>query len=463
MTKKRCFGSLGVYRDGLGVECSHGPNGGDALATHALVWVKLLPPSKTPVVEMGSVRHCIKCAVAIKCSGKVAGCVGCLSKNDYEEYHAIIKRGRSTEFIRDGLTKVPIGTNERDILHLYLAAHLNERNPKSKPLAHDTSGRRTGDTILTGRETLGRRWCAIYPRDENTMSICKMDMQSLAKKTIDTVKERVIRTVLPTSRFSQIAFQLSSVDTENEVRNSVGPHHDLLTLLNINLLWRGDDDGVREPKGGRQSIHMDGTGHRIVALVPLQCHSRGYDFFFIPKSHRINDWTYSGTKVSDHIPSQLAKPILTSIDEMIIFSEKLMHAGGTCSKEGSSTVSTPTFTDRIFKKNRELYNGWFGHGLNKLAGSQPTDVAVQFNFEFNLLPDDVGISGNGRDNIWTLNERWNDGDPCESKFQQRLDNLPESVDKAGDEFITAMKEAEAKWLDCMSGNKVYKLNKRKRK
>jgi len=466
MAKKRCTGSLGVYPDGSGVKCSHGHNGGDAIATHALVWVT---SSETLVVKTGPVIHCKKCADTIKSSGKVDGFIGYLPSKHHEEYHATIKRGWSTEFIRDGLTKVPIGMNERDIIHLYLAAHLNERNPNAKQLAHDTSGRRTCGTILARKKTDGRRWCPIYPRDEDTMLICKMDIQSMAKKTINTVKERVSRSVLPTAHFSQIAFLLGSKDRKPGGRNSVRPHDDLLTLLNMNLLWRGDDDCVREGIRGRQSIHMDGKGHRIVAIVPLQCHTRGYDFFFIRKSHRINDWTYSGTTVIDSIPSQLAEQILSNIDEMIIFSENLMHAGGTCSKvEGSSTVSTPTFTDRVFKKNREkknheLYSGWFGGGKNKLVGSQPTDVAVQFNFEFNLLPDDVGISGNGKDNIWTNNEIWDDGNPCASVFQERLDKLPENLDEASDDFVKAMKNAEKKWLECLRDNKAYDLKENNKK
>ena len=209
---------------------------------------------------------------------------------------------------------------------------------------------------------------------------------------------------------------------------------------------------------------MDGNGYRIVAIVPLQCHTRGYEIFLVPKSHRINNWEYDGKKVKDEIPYEVAKAVMASIDEIIVFSERLLHAGGTCSKVEGSKVSTPTFTSGVLKKNgaeRELFNGWFGQGKNMVAGTQPTDVAVQFNFKLILLENCTAMKGNGGDNIWTLNECWEEGDSSRvSRFQKRLDKLPDDVDKANDDFVKGMKEAQAMWFKCLSTNTAFKAGRK---
>ena len=107
-------------------------------------------------------------------------------------------------------------------------------------------------------------------------------------------------------------------------------------------------------------------------------------------------------------------------------------------------------------------NGWFGQGKNGVARTQPTDVAVQFNFKFKLLEDCTAISGNGGDNIWTLNECWKEGGSSRvSEIQNRLGRLPDDVDKADDGFVRAMKEAEAKWLKCLSTNEPYKAERKR--
>ncbi len=209
---------------------------------------------------------------------------------------------------------------------------------------------------------------------------------------------------------------------------------------------------------------MDGRGYKPVVLIPLQYHEPGkYDLYAHLKSHRIDDWEIVSGKVIDEMPWASAHVTTADMNEAIVFSERLMHSGGTCSCTEGSEVSTPTFTETVYKKNgkvNELYNGWFGdeNDKNEVAGTQPTDMAIQFNFEFSLLPY-CSSGGNGRDNIWTLNECWQDGTEkyrkIERDFRSRLAKL-----LADDEYVTAMKEAQAKWLDCLLTGTQYEVERR---
>lgn len=458
MTKKLCNGTHGVYVDGSGVDCRYGSrNGKAALATCALLCIES-PPSK---IKIGPLQHCEQCAATIKSSGKMDGCIGWLAKADLKKYLDAIKSRHPTEFMMNGLTKVPIDLKFQHIISVYTCSRLCHHNPKGKPLAHDTSEDRHA-----GRQIPERRWCPLYPR-------VIADVNSELMKAMWAVKDRVMTAILPSIYYAQIAYRNISNqgnDTPNEGiggRNLVRANDDLLDVVNINLLWRGDDSSVRGP-AGRQSSHLDGEGYRIIAIIPLQCHTRGYDFFFYPKSHRL-DWTYSSSleskRILDEFPAELAEEILANINEIIIFSERLLHAGGTCSSSEGSKVSSPiTFTDTIKKSKKngkpdvdgEKFNNWFGGGKNKVAGTQPTDVAVQFSIELRLLPNNGSSKGNGGDNLWTDNERWNwKGNPRESDLQKRLDKLPNDVEKANDGFVTAMKKAEERWLDCLKNNEAY--------
>lgn len=465
MTKRRCHGSLGVYSDNTGVDCTNGNNGRPALARYGLVWITI---EKRPILKTSGVHHCAVCAVGIKSSGKLNGCIGWLDQLDLDEYeYAATKCKNSTEFISEGLTKVSMDLKLRGFIHMYTANHLCNHNPTSDRLAHDTSGSYEREIVGSGRQNNGRRWCQLYPRDKHTMSISSSDKKCILKPLANLVNELVVRRVLRDTRYAQIAYQRMIKEMEPPIRdincsrNTVELTEPLLELINMNLLWRGDHDGMTGKKG-RQSIHRDGAGYRFVAIVPLQCHTRGYEIFSIPKSHRINDWNVKSKKVVDVIPHELAKAVLANIDQIIVFSERLMHAGGTCSMTKDSEVSTPTFTNGVLKKGGKLFDGWFGQGKNGVARTQPTDVSVQFNFKFKLLEDCTAISGNGGDNIWTSNECWEEGDSSRvSELQKRLDSLPDDVDKSNDGFVGAMKEAEANWLKCLSTNEPYKAGRKR--
>ena len=417
-------------------------------------------------MKTGGVHHCLECAKEIITGGKLSGCIGWLSKEDLIKYNLAINSSQPREFLLEGLTTVPIDVELREFIHEYTARHLCESNPTPDNLAHDTSG--AIERSAGGRQNPGRKWCPLYPRDRYTMSYSISDKNCIMKRLAYRVNELVTRAVLPHLRYSQIAYQMMNETVKPNLRgincrNSVDLSEPLLEVDSINLLWRGYHKGMigRE---GRQSIHMDGNGYRIVAIVPLQCHTRGYEIFSVPKSHRINNWEYDWKKVKDKIPYEVAKAVMASIGEIIVFSERLLHAGGTCSKVEGSKVSTPTFTSGVLKKNgaeRELFNGWFGQGKNMVAGTQPTDVAVQFNFKLILLENCTAMKGNGGDNIWTLNECWEEGDSSRvSRFQKRLDKLPDDVDKANDDFVKGMKEAQAMWLKCLSTNTAFKAGRK---
>ncbi len=478
MTGKQCAGvfekSPGPNGGGSVIFCTRGPNGQAATANFALVKIESSPLGTT-METTRLVTHCKACAVATKLTG---GCIGFLPKRELGEYHAAINSPHPTQFIVSGITKVSMTDSTRDLIHMYTSNHLSRHNPKQSLLKHNTSNKRAPDGIPTKKTTDGRMWCQIYPLDTYAMAFTKRDVgrNSMLVTASDLIKEHVARTVLPDLYFSQQAVKAVQLSLDEDPLDHAnwtsadGLLDHILSLTHINLLWKGLDIELNRPMG-RQSIHMDGRRYKIVVLIPLQYHEPlMYDFYYIAKTHRIDSWKYDGNEVADDIQSELATGIIAKMNEMIVFSERLMHAGGTCSKTRDSKVSTPTFTDNVWKTNNgvggDLYDSWFGTGeTNERVGPQPTDVAAQFVYELNLLSSNTAVFGNGAGNIWTKNEIWQDGENqhSQSGLQTRLGKLPNNLDEAKDEFVTPMMKAKTEWLHCLSSNTEYKFGSGKRK
>ncbi len=236
MTAPRCHGH-GVYNPTI--KCSHGPSGKAKFANCALVWV-----SSDGEMQVGGVHHCRVCATAILSSEKeiegIKGLIGYLPEKQVKEYCAAIKNSRAGNFIRDGITKVRLDPTMVGNLRMYVARHLSNTNPDPKLLKNDTSGERDADDIPTRKETSGRRWCQLYPKDD-TMAHSNIDDDSLIRTIADLVSETISREVLTTIRFSQIAheFAQKECNTGPCTRRSVRLSDKLLNLTNANVLYRG--------------------------------------------------------------------------------------------------------------------------------------------------------------------------------------------------------------------------------
>lgn len=130
MTGKQCAGVCTKFTGDDGVErksvivCTHGPNGRPAVANCAIVKIELSLSKGTAIETTSSLTHCKRCAVATKLRGDTDECIGFLPRRELSEYHAAINSQHPTQFIIDGITKVPITDSLREVVHLYTAKHL---------------------------------------------------------------------------------------------------------------------------------------------------------------------------------------------------------------------------------------------------------------------------------------------------------------------------------------------------
>lgn len=98
----------------------------------------------------------------------------------------------------------------------------------------------------------------------------------------------------------------------------------------------------------------------------------------------------------------MMKTLYANKTQIVLFTESLIHAGGTCSMEGDKLLHDAKDTPGLLRKaDGSLYTSWFGNGRGK-HGKQPTDIAFQFTFMYTPTPcvADVGTGSN----IWYMDE-----------------------------------------------------------
>jgi len=154
-------------------------------------------------------------------------------------------------------------------------------------------------------------------------------------------------------------------------------------------------------------------------------------------------------RILDDIPSSISQVISASKDDMILFSERLLHGGGLASTYKDSEERDTLFSAQCKKVK------WLQGRLHK---EHPTDVAIQITFDYNLVSS--GAKTGRASNIWAFNET-SDKPVTGSDVPKRLGMLASTVDDANDQFIKTMKETKTAWIKSIVEQKQYTIaNKR---
>ena len=109
--------------------------------------------------------------------------------------------------------------------------------------------------------------------------------------------------------------------------------------------------------------------------------------------------------ILDYIPASIAETLFATRGEMVIFNERLLHAGGFPSAYEDGAERDTSFSSGVkIKKKKEAKEGycrlkWL---RGDLCDQEPTDVAVQFTFEYKLLS--AGAKTGGATNTWSAYE-----------------------------------------------------------
>ena len=282
------------------------------------------------------------------------------------------------EYLMDGITRVKMNPHLRDTLQFLLKFYIRENitaGKAGKDMNH-LKCNKSPDRInpLTGIEISGvvdgRTWMQLYPFDRSRYFHQK---DSSNKNTVVDIARLVATavhdSVLPTVTLAQMAVKRRTPPINdykanykeiqrNRINHSVRhvkPLEDLLALECVNLLARG---GCPVD----QSLHMDGTGYRIIAIIPLQHGPLGYQLRYVKRSHRINFQISDGAvdkTILDYIPASIAETLFATRDEMVIFNERLLHAGGFPSTYEDGAERDTSFSSGVkIKKKKEAKEGY---------------------------------------------------------------------------------------------------------
>ena len=230
--------------------------------------------------------------------------------------------------------------------------------------------------------------------------------------------------------------------------------HELLRLNVCNLLARGGDPEID------QSLHVDGLGYRIIVIIPLQHGGAGYKLRYVKGSHRINWEIKEGgveQKIMDTIPESTSRVISASRDEMILFSERLLHGGGRASTYKDGEERDLLFSEQVHAMQGDHKMEWL---RGSLCSEHPTDMAIQITYDYNLVSS--GARTGRSSNIWAVYERSEDEPAARVDIQTKLGMLASTVDHANDQFIKTMKEAERAWMKSIVDNEKYNIASKRR-
>ena len=276
-----------------------------------------------------------------------------------------------------------------------------------------------------------RRWKQIYPNDAGNDRTTKASIG--VKTNLEMLTPFIEKNIFPHEYYARIAYNTAQIifKTMKQCNNS------LLTSFTGNLLVKGVECNER------QTMHTDGFGFKVVAILVELCGERGYDFNFIPGTHNLL-WEHNKEA---KLPTSEVKTVTFGKTAILLFAENLIHGGGTSSMSEDECSSGDLLRTN---KNGELYKGWLGQA----KGEQPTDISFQLSFVYNPIPD-ASEPGNPQP-IWYKNEIKNADNETVKEFK-------EYVKGGGRRFSKDLDEAFPTWLAMIRGKNVRpKRNRAKR-
>ena len=160
-------------------------------------------------------------------------------------------------------------------------------------------------------------------------------------------------------------------------------YDEIMDVATVNVLAKG------RCLNERQSMHVDGSGFKVVVILVHICGNEGYEFHIVPDSHNMLE-NHKGER-KQKIPINEIQSLCFPRTKVFVFTENLIHGGG------ESKMSTEEYLKlvegkwvngvRLPRKGGQLYDGWNLSRGNRdinpvLAGEvnlpeQPTDLPEQ--------------------------------------------------------------------------------------
>ena len=225
----------------------------------------------------------------------------------------------------------------------------------------------------------------------------------------DTMKTSVIKpiqTFLEKNVFPHEHYARLAVHNKRVCKNAKDDaKHDLLTLYGFNTLAK-----CPTPCGGmdfRQHMHTDGSEYKVLVIIVLRCLGGKYHFHTVPESHNLlrkHVTKHETDKIKKNheavvLPWKCIEDEFLEQDQMMIFTESLIHA------RGKSSLNE--------KEYKEYFNSEEGKKLPKtnfkcfdreILKREPCDLSIQLDFAYNpILTADA--DGGRPEPKWYKNEK----------------------------------------------------------
>jgi hypothetical protein len=243
----------------------------------------------------------------------------------------------------------------------------------------------------------GRTWLNIIPGE----GCNKSDWEKYFRCNVDGLGMIIEELLFPDQFFARKAKenreslkQQPKIDYDCHPDRSVKHNYDeIMDITTVNVLAKG------RCLNERQSMHVDGSGFKVVVILVHICGNEGYDFHIVPQSHNMLE-KHKGER-KQKIPITEIKRLCFPPTNVFVFTENLIHGGG------ESKMSTEEYLKlvegkwvngmRLPRKEGQLYDGWNlsrgNRDINPVkAGEvnlpeQPTELSFQLTFDYKPLSE----------------------------------------------------------------------------
>ena len=386
--------------------------------------------------------------------------VGILSKREADTYASLCKKDEASHrFSEMGYAVVDDNSinTPREVLFndmMTILTSEGQEETKMEYLAHDLIGK-------TGYKTTDHRtWKQLYPRSTETTNL-KPNTGNRRNELSNHVREMFIpfaeRILFPHHYFARVAYHNATVVLGGKVEAV----HMILFLKKVNALVKG-------PRlCERQTIHCDGTGWGVVAILIKLCGKGGYDFHLMPMTHNLIEYHEDAVNQGRPFPVDRIKKVTVRRNQVLFFVDSLMHAGGTTSMDKTEyelwrayQKKTPPLIGAgvcrkrpwVLPQMKELsktqsllpqihnYEGWFKN-LHVKGEEYPTDVSMQLSFQFN--PVSTGFELGRAQPKWYINEATNE------EVGAKFDGL---IERNKDLYTSAVATSMGRWIETLTTN-----------
>ena len=394
-------------------------------------------------------RYCKKCAIkAIE--EDTQSYVGFLLTKEAEDYKVTCAKNIHADYMKNGYAIADEDKVITTMKHV-IASSLESWIPETgmELLKHNMSRERN-----KGLSSIdGRTWYNVWPGENQNRSTVDTTSRCTTKlkantRTEDTKKTSVmkpIQTFLEKNVFPHEHFARCAVHNKRFYKNDKdNAKHDLLTLYGFNTLAK-----CPTACGGmdfRQHMHTDGCGYKVLVVIVLQCLGEKYHFHTVPGSHNLlkkHENMHDTHKMEKNheavaLPSNCIEDVFLKQDQMMIFTESLIHAGGKSSlnKEKYDEYIKSEQGAKLKKANFTCFKG-------DIKENEPCDLSIQLDFVYNPILTADADSGRPEPR-WYKNE-------IDTQDADKIKTFREYVKSGGTTFGDDFESAFPKWLNILHG------------